>query len=246
MVAIQAANNETGVLQPIDVAARVCDANGAALVVDAVQAIGKTPFDLPSSGAAAVAVSAHKFGGPKGVGAIIFNGDRLRATRAFIAGGGQEGRRRSGTENVAGVVAMGAAIEEAAGEAASLAMRLGAWRDQTESAMRAAAPELVAFGRDAPRLANVSLVAIPGLSAETLLMAFDLAGVALSSGAACSSGKVARSHVLDAMGVSPTLAEGAIRISFGWSTAEEEVIRFQAIFAKAIQSLFERKNRRAA
>ncbi|WP_342362694.1 cysteine desulfurase family protein [Terrarubrum flagellatum] len=246
MVAVEAANNETGALQPIAEIAKLCDAVGAALIVDAAQIIGRAPFDLAASGAAAAVLSAHKFGGPKGVGAIVFNGERLRSERPFIAGGGQEGRRRSGTENVAGIVAMGAAIEEAAREAASLGARLDNWRSRVESAMRSAAPDLAVFADAAPRLPGVSLVAIPGLRAETLLMAFDLAGVALSSGAACSSGKVRRSHVLDAMGVAPALAEGAIRISLGWSTTDAEVERFAAIFANVIQGLSERKNRRAA
>lgn len=246
VVAVQAANNETGVIQPLAAIAGVCDAVGAALVVDAVQAVGKAPFDLASTGAAAIAISAHKFGGPKGVGAIVLNGDRLRADRPFIAGGGQEGRRRSGTENVAGIVGMGAALAEAATEAPMLAGRLSILRDRIESSMRAAAPELVVFGADADRLPNTSLVAIPGLRAETLLMSFDLAGVALSSGAACSSGKVARSHVLDAMGVAPEPAAGAIRISLGWSTTDAEVERFESLFAKTIHALSERKNRRAA
>lgn len=246
MVAIQAANNETGVRQPLPDIARLCDAAGAALIVDAVQAIGKAPFDLLTCGAAAIAISAHKFGGPKGVGAIVLNGDRLRADRPLIAGGGQEGRKRSGTENLAGIAGMGAAIETAVSEAPSLVARLSHWRDRTESAMRAAAPDLTIFGAGAERLANTSLVAVPGLTAETLLMAFDLAGVALSSGAACSSGKVGRSHVLDAMGVEPELARGAVRISLGWSTTETEAERFAGVFANVIQSLSERKNRRAA
>ena len=246
IVAVQAANNETGVIQPLSDVARLCDAVGAALVVDAVQAIGKTDFDLPSSGAAALALSAHKFGGPKGVGAIVFNGDRLRLDRALIAGGGQEGRRRAGTENVAGIVGMGAALEEAAKEAAGLAERLGAWRDRIERDLRSFAPDLVVFGEGAPRLPSVTLFAVPGLKAETLLMAFDLAGVALSSGSACSSGKVGRSHVLDAMGIDASLAEGAIRASLGWSTAETDIFRFVATCENVIRSLSERKNRRAA
>ncbi|MBN9061246.1 MAG: cysteine desulfurase [Rhizobiales bacterium] len=246
MVAVQAANNETGVLQPLAEIAGRCDAVGAALIVDAAQAVGRVPFDLAASGAAAIALSAHKFGGPKGVGAIVLNGDRLRFERPLIAGGGQEGRRRAGTENLAGIAGMGAAIEEAAGEAPRLSERLSGWRDRVESSMRAAAPDLVIFGAGAERLPNTSLVAVPGLSAETLLMAFDLAGVALSSGSACSSGKVARSHVLDAMGVDPALAGGAVRISLGWSTTEEEVGRFESVFANVIRSLCEKKNRRAA
>jgi cysteine desulfurase len=246
MVAVQAANNETGVIQPLGDVARICEAAGAALIVDAAQLVGRAPVDLTTSGAAAIAVSAHKFGGPKGVGAIVFNGDRLRSQRPFVSGGGQEGRRRSGTENLAGIVGMGAAIGEAASESAALAERLSGWRDRIEAGMRTAAPGLAIFGSGVPRLPNTSLFAAPGLRAETLLMAFDLAGVALSSGAACSSGKVTRSHVLDAMGVDFDLAACAIRLSLGWSTTEADALRFVTTFENVVGSLSERKNRRAA
>ena len=246
LVAIQAANNETGAVQPLADIARIANAHGAVLVVDAVQAIGKIPFDLVACGAAAVAISAHKFGGPKGVGAIIFNGERIRFSRALIAGGGQEMRRRSGTENLPGIAAMGAAIKEAvAGQGAFYEQAL-VWRDRIEAQLLALAPDAVIFARGAERLPNTTLAAIPGLKAETLLMAFDLAGVALSSGAACSSGKVARSHVLDAMGIETALAEGALRISTGWNTTEQDVDAFCAHLQNVIQPLLQRRNRRAA
>lgn len=246
LVAIQAANNETGVMQPVADISRLVEAAGAALILDAVQVIGKTPFDLAMSGAAAIAVSAHKFGGPKGVGAIVFNGERLRMSRALIAGGGQELRRRSGTENLAGIAGMGTAMAEAVAEQGAFAARCAKWRAQIEKAVLAAAPDAVIFARDAARLPNTTLFAIPGLKAETLLMAFDLAGVALSSGAACSSGKVGRSHVLDAMAVAPEIAGGAIRLSMGWDTTEQDAAEFCGRLQNTLNPLLQRRNQRAA
>ncbi|MGL5736020.1 MAG: cysteine desulfurase family protein [Beijerinckiaceae bacterium] len=246
LVVLQAANNETGVLQPLEAVGRLTASAGAPLIVDAVQVIGKMPFNLAACSAAAIVISAHKFGGPKGVGAIVFNGDRLRFGRALIAGGGQEMRRRAGTENVAAIAGMGEALAEAVRDVAQVSARQIALRGQIEQGILQIAPDAMIFGRDAPRLPNTTLVAIPGLKAETLLMAFDIAGIALSSGSACSSGKVGRSHVLAAMGVAPELAEGALRISTGWTTTEADAAQFLAQFASIITPFLQRRNRRAA
>ncbi len=222
MVALQAANSETGVIQPVIEMAEAVRSHGAALVCDAVAAIGKIPLDIKALKADALVISAHKFGGPKGVGAMILNGERLRM-EPLLKGGGQEMRRRSGTENVAGIAAMGAAIEAATADIGGEGRRLAALRDRMLARFRAIRPDLVVFGETAPRLSNTLCLAAPGMKAETAVIAFDLAGVAVSSGSACSSGKVKRSHVLDAMGVDPPLAEGALRFSLGWTTKEADI-----------------------
>ncbi len=170
-------------------------------------------------------VSAHKIGGPKGVGAIVLNGERLAIAEPLIGGGGQEMRRRSGTENVAGIVGMGAAADEAVAAIESEANRLAALRDRLLDGLLAVRPDIVVFGSGAPRLPNTLNIGVPGLRSETAVIALDLAGVAVSSGSACSSGKVRRSHVLDAMGVAPALAEGALRFSLGWTTTEAEITK---------------------
>ncbi len=230
IVALQAANGETGVLQPVAAVAERARAQDAIVVCDAVAAFGKVPLDLATLGVDALVVSAHKIGGPKGVGAIILNGDRLAIAEPLIGGGGQEMRRRSGTENVAGIVGMGAAAETVVAEINAEAKRLAALRDQLMAGLRAVRPDLVVFGEGSPRLPNTLNVGVPGLRSETAVIAFDLAGVALSSGSACSSGKVKRSHVLDAMGVAPELAESALRFSLGWTTTEADVGKAIAAF----------------
>jgi cysteine desulfurase len=241
-IAAQLANSETGVIQPVRDIATMVDRYGASFICDAVPAFGKVPVDIPSIGADAVILSAHKFGGPKGVGAVVLNGDHLFIEKPLQAGGGQEGGRRSGTENLAGIVAMGMAAEEAARTMPSEAARLRGLRDDLEARLRAIRPDLVVFGDDAPRLPNTLAIAAPGLKGETAVIAFDLANVAISSGAACASGKVTRSHVLDAMGVEPELAEGLIRLSLGWTTTENDI----AMAAAAFATLATRRARAAA
>ncbi len=223
LVAVQAANNETGVLQPLSEIAALARAHGDALVVvDAVQAAGRVPLAL--DGLAAVFLSAHKLGGPKGVGALALApgvaGDGL------VRGGGQEAGRRGGTENVAGIVGFGVAAALARDEREAEAARLGALRARIETHLLAGAPGLTIFGGAASRLPNTTSFAWPGLDAQTALIALDLAGVAVSSGSACASGKVGRSHVLAAMGF--PAAAGAVRVSLGWSTTEAEVAGFLA------------------
>ncbi len=234
VVAVQAANNETGVLQPMKQIAALTRAHSAVLVCDAVQMPGRAPCRLGDLEADALVISAHKFGGPKGIGAIILGNCDLPLAARLLRGGGQELRRRPGTENLAGIAGMAAALVEAVAQQESEALRLAGLRDELERQVCAVAPDAVFFGANAPRLPNTSLFAIPGLRAEMLLMAFDLAGVAVSSGAACSSGKVARSHVLDAMGCAPHLAEGAIRASLGWTTTDADIAQFAGALAKIV------------
>jgi cysteine desulfurase len=241
LASIQVANNETGVLQPVAEAARLVQARGGLLHADAVQAAGKIPLSLPALGADVITLSGHKLGGPMGVGALVLASDRLEIGDRLLRGGGQERGQRAGTENVAAIVGFGAAAELAAGTLVREAERLRALRDALEARLLELAPEAVVFGRGAARLPNTLAFAIPGLRAETALIAFDLAGVAVSSGSACSSGKVRRSHVLEAMGVPAGLADGAIRVSLGWNTTEADLRRFAAACEKAVATLYKRK-----
>ncbi|MBL8590998.1 MAG: cysteine desulfurase [Methylobacteriaceae bacterium] len=245
LVALQLANNETGAIQPVAAAAALARAHGARLVCDAVQAAGRIPIDLPALGADWLLLSAHKIGGPKGAGALI--GARpFPSEAALIRGGGQERGARAGTENVAAIAGFGAAAAAAQAELATEPARLGALRDAIEAQIMAIAPDATIFSSAAPRLCNTSCFAVPGLGAQTLLMALDLAGVAVSSGAACSSGKVEPSALLTAMGASRDLAAGALRVSLGWSTQAQEVESFCAIFAEIVARLLARRSRSAA
>jgi len=235
LVAIQAANNETGVLQPIAEAAARVHAHGGLLVCDAAQAAGRIPLG-PFRDADALLLSAHKFGGPKGAGACLGLRDGLHFN-ALLRGGGQERGRRAGTENVAAIAGFGAAARAVAAGTEVEAARLAALRDACARRLAELAPDAVVFGAEAPRLPNTLAFAIPGLAAATLLMRLDLEGVAASSGSACSSGKVSPSHVLAAMGVAPTLATGAIRVSFGWASDETDVEAFAQAMARTLAGL---------
>ena len=241
LVSVQLANNETGVLQPVAEAARLVHEHGGLIHTDAVQAAGKIPVDLAGLGVDAVTLSAHKIGGPKGIGALILASDQFEIGDKLIRGGGQEKGFRAGTENVAAIAGFGAAAELALASLADEARRLSELRDEAEAQVRRIAPDARVVASAAERLPNTLAFAIPGLKAETALIAFDLAGVALSSGSACSSGKVKRSHVLDAMGVEPTLAEGVLRVSLGWSTTKEDVIRFAEACESVVGTLYKRK-----
>jgi cysteine desulfurase len=223
LVSIMLANNETGALQPVAEAAGVVHAAGGVLHVDAVQALGKIPIQMAALGADLLTLSAHKIGGPKGVGAVALS-EGLEGLGALLRGGGQEQGRRAGTENVAGIAGFGAAIRAAMATLGEDATRLEQLRKQLERGLRQA-PQIIVFSEDAPRLPNTTLFAVPGLKAETAVIGFDLAGIAVSSGSACSSGKVQPSHVLAAMGFGPDLAQGAVRLSLGWSTSEADVNR---------------------
>ena len=241
LVSVQRANNETGVLQPVAEAARLIHEHGGLIHTDAGQAAGKVPVDIAGLGVDAVTLSAHKIGGPKGIGALILASDQFEIGDKLIRGGGQEKGFRAGTENVAAIAGFGEAAELALVRLDEEAGRLRELRDEAEAQVRRIAPDALVVASAAERLPNTFAFAIPGLKAETALIAFDLAGVALSSGSACSSGKVKRSHVLDAMGVEPTLAEGVLRVSLGWPTTKEDVIRFAEACERVVGTLYKRK-----
>lgn len=231
VLALQAVNNETGVIQPVAEAAALVHASGGLLVCDAVQAYGRIDCSFSATGADLIFLSSHKLGGPKGVGALAA-ARRDLLPPPMIRGGGQERGLRGGTENVAGIAGFGAVAGQAARERDAESKRLAGLRDKLQAALLEIAPETAIFGAEAGRAGNSLAFALPGLSAETLVAAFDVEGVALSSGSACSSGKVTPSHVLAAMGVAPDLARSALRISLGWSSQPEEVVLFLEILAK--------------
>jgi cysteine desulfurase len=223
LVAVMLANNETGVIQPVAEAACLVHGHGALLHCDAVQATGKIAVDFNALGADLMTLSAHKLGGPAGVGALVIADHVNLAARQ--RGGGQERGRRAGTENLAGIVGFGVAAEIAAAELGAMA-GLAGLRDDLERRALVAKPGAFVFGREARRLANTSCIALPGVSSELQVMALDLAGVAVSAGSACSSGKVQPSHVLRAMGADAATAGSAIRVSLGWQSTAEDVERF--------------------
>ena len=221
LVSIMAANNETGALQPVREAAEIVHQAGGLLHIDAIQALGRIPCDINEIGVDLATLSAHKIGGPKGVGALVL-ADGIEGVDPILRGGGQEFGRRAGTENVAGIAGFGAAVEAAVARRDVNADRLETLRNRLETGLRET-PELIIFSNEAPRLPNTTLFSVPGLRAETAVIGFDLAGIAVSSGSACSSGKVQPSHVLEAMGFSKSLSQGAVRLSLGWSTTEAEI-----------------------
>jgi cysteine desulfurase len=223
LVSVMLANNETGAVQPVDEAAEIIHQAGGLLHVDAIQAFGKIPFDINALGADLVTLSAHKIGGPKGVGALIL-ADGVLGFEPSLRGGGQELGRRAGTENVAGIAGFGAAAAAAMSALNHDAVRLETLRSQLESGLRRT-PGVIVFSGEIPRLPNTILFTVPGLRAETAVIGFDLAGIAVSSGSACSSGKVQPSHVLEAMGFGPELTQGAVRLSLGWSTSTQDIDR---------------------
>jgi cysteine desulfurase len=224
LVAVHAANNETGVVQPFGRIAALVKAAGGVLVLDAVQAAGRIPLDIAAGCADFLILSSHKIGGPKGVGAIVGASD-LMMPKPLIAGGGQEKGHRAGTENLPGIAGFGAAVRHAAENPGRIGA-VRAMRDGIEDLILTVAPDAQIFGRTTERLANTVFFAIPGIKAETAQISFDLAGVALSAGSACSSGRVGPSHVLKAMGYADT--EGALRVSIGQATTEAEIGRFGA------------------
>ncbi len=221
LVSVMLANNETGAVQPVAEVAEIVHAAGGLLHVDAIQAFGKIPFDINSMNADLVTLSAHKIGGPKGVGAVVL-ADGVQGLEPLLRGGGQEHGHRAGTENVAGISAFGAAATAAMAALAGDARRVLGLRDRLEEGL-AQTPGMIVFSRDVQRLPNTTLFTVPGLKAETAVIGFDLDGIAVSSGSACSSGKVQPSHVLAAMGLSRELAQGAVRLSLGWSTSQTDI-----------------------
>lgn len=230
MVAVQAVNNEIGVIQPIDAIAAMIGPTPHYMFVDAVQAFGKQALDFAASAADMVAVSAHKIGGPAGVGALLVKSycDVVR----LIPGGGQEQNRRGGTESAALIAGFGAAAEAFGRRLDAAAVTRLARR--VEAGLREIAPDAVVFGADAARSGNVVGFAVPGLGSATAMMGLDLMGISVSSGSACSSGKVGRSHVLAAIGVPAELADCALRVSLGWTTTDEDVSAFLAGFSEIV------------
>jgi cysteine desulfurase len=239
MLALQAVNNETGVIQPVREAARRVHAAGGIVVCDATQAIGRIETTFATTESDVLFFSSHKIGGPTGVGALAAAQDGLHISEALLRGGGQEFGRRAGTENVAGIAGFSAAFNAALAEREGEGARVLALRDRLEKRVAEIEPEVRFFGRGAPRAACVSAFALPGLPAHTLLMALDLSGVAVSSGAACSSGKVRESHVLAAMGAPE---KEALRVSLGWSTREEDVEQFGMVLAEVVDRIRSRRS----
>jgi cysteine desulfurase len=238
LVSVMLANNETGVIQPLARIAEIAHAHGALVHSDTVQSAGKIAVDIQALGADLISLSAHKIGGPQGVGALVLARDLEIA--AEMVGGGQEMGRRSGTENVAGVAGFGRAAEIALERLADY-VQLAALRDDMELRLRQIAPQARVFGGGAARLPNTSCISMPGVRSDTQVMAFDLAGIAVSAGSACSSGKVAASHVLEAMGVEREEAMTGIRVSMGLGTTAAEIDRF----VDAWRELYRRAGHRA-
>ncbi len=223
LVVLQMANNETGVIQPIAEFAAMAREHGFAMHVDAVQGAGRLPVDFAVLGVTTLSISAHKMGGPKGVGALVIR-DHVDLI-PFVRGGGQERRRRAGTENIAAIAGFGAAAAEAVAALAA-SSRIGELRDSLEEGVRKLSPNAILIGADAPRLGNTSAIALPGKHAESMVIKLDLAGIAVSAGAACSSGKVGTSHVLQSMGFGTDIAGAAIRVSLGPETRDQDIAAF--------------------
>ena len=239
MLALQAVNNETGVIQPVHAAAERIHAAGGLLVCDATQAIGRIETTFETTGADFLFFSSYKLGGPVGAGVLAAAQDALHISDALLKGGGQEFGRRAGTENVAAIAGFAAAFTAATASMAAEAARLSALRDSLEARIAGIDPEARFFGRGAPRVAGVSAFAFPGMAAHTLLMALDLAGVAVSSGSACSSGKVRESHVLAAMGAQE---KEALRVSLGWTTRREDVEQFGMVLGEVVNRIRSRRS----
>ena len=223
LLSVMMANNETGVIQPVAEAAEFAKSLGIALHVDAVQGPGRVPVDFSTLGADTLTFSAHKLGGPRGVGALVVR-DGV-SLPSFIKGGGQERRRRGGTENVAGIAGFGAAAAEVKREHEAM-QRVAVLRDKLEAGVLAATPDAMIVGRNAPRIGNTSCIALPGKSAETLVIRMDMEGIAISAGAACMSGKVGANSVILAMGLGESIARAAVRISLAPETTERDVTAF--------------------
>jgi len=244
MVSVMSANNETGAIQPIAALGEIVREAGGVLHCDGVQSGGRVPVDVSELGADLISVSAHKFGGPKGAGALIVARDELHNLSPVMHGGGQERGRRAGTENISAIAGFGAAAQAVQRELEG-GDGIGAirpLRERLERELKLIAPDAWIAAETAPRLPNTTCVAVPGLHGETLVIAMDLEGIAVSAGSACSSGKVERSHVLEAMGMDNETASGAIRISLGWNSKQAEIDRFLS----AWRAIYERRKGRSA
>lgn len=232
LVSVMLVNNETGVIQPITEISALAHSHGALVHCDAVQAVGRIPIDIAALGVDFLTLSSHKIGGPQGVGALVLG--LCGITPVLLHGGGQEKKARAGTENVAGIVDFGAAATLAFQNLAAEQTRLKMLQQKLETGLQKISSAIVIYGRDAPRVANTTLMGIPGQTSESLLMNFDLAGIALSNGAACSSGSVKPSHVLQAMGVN-TKQAGTLRVSIGWGTQESDIDGFLQEMEKLVK-----------
>ena len=230
LVSVMMVNNETGAVQPIKEIAAIAHSHGALFHCDATQAIGRMPIDM--TGIDFMTFSAHKLGGPQGIGALVLG--LCGVTPTLLDGGGQEKKARAGTENVAAIAGFGAACAVAN---AQEFQKLSAMRDHLETELKKISNEIVIYATNAPRVANTSMFSMPGASSETLLMAFDLEGIALSNGSACASGTVRASHVLKAMQVNDALAASALRVSLGWNSKKDDVEKLLAAAQKIVQRL---------
>lgn len=231
-VSVMWVNNETGTVQPVEAIAARCREAGVCFHTDAVQAFGKIRFAIRDLPCTLVTISGHKIGAPKGIGALIVR-DR-KAVEAILHGGGQQFGIRPGTENVAGAVALGRAAELAMAELEDHGKRVGAFCDQLARRLREGITDIVVNGEGANRAPHILSVAIPGADSEALLMHFDLAGVAVSAGSACTTGAVEPSHVLTAMGVPRELALGSIRFSLGHETTQADIDRAVEVFPSVV------------
>ncbi len=229
LISVMLANNETGVVQPIEDVVALGQRFGALVHCDAVQALGKIPVSFATLGVDMMSVSAHKLGGPQGVGALIVRDGVDFAP--LLRGGGQERSRRAGTENIAGIAGFGAAAA-LVNKSLSEAQDLAGLRDDLEARVRADVPDAIVYGAASPRLPNTSCIGLPGVSNEVQVMALDLAGVAVSAGSACSSGKLTPSHVLQAMGADDAAATSAVRVSLGWRTTAADCDRFVDVWTE--------------
>jgi cysteine desulfurase len=238
------ANNETGAIQPVAAVAEIVHAGGGLVHVDAIQAFGKIALDIGELGADLLTLSAHKIGGPKGIGALVLS-DGLSGLEPLLRGGGQELSRRAGTENVAGIAGFGAAATAAMADLAADRGRLENLRERLEKGLRQTDAAVI-FSDSVWRLPNTTLFTVPGLRAETAVIGFDLAGIAVSSGSACSSGKVQPSHVLEAMGFDSEIAQGAVRLSLGCSTQDADIDRCLEAWRRLVGSLLKGQRRNTA
>jgi len=244
LVSVMLANNETGAVQPVAEASEIVHAAGGLLHVDAIQAFGKIYFDINGLNADLITISGHKIGGPKGVGAVVL-AEGMRGLEPLLRGGGQELGRRAGTENVAAIAGFGAAVKAAMDSLRNDAIRFENLRNRLETGLRQT-PGAIVFSGDVPRLPNTTLFTVPGMRAETAVIGFDLEGIAVSSGSACSSGKVQPSHVLEAMGFGPEIAQGAVRLSLGWSTSSADIDRCLEAWRKLTDTLLKELRRNTA
>ena len=239
-VSVMAVNNETGIIQPIEIISKICKKYGAILHVDAVQAIGKIPLSMKKLNIDILTISSHKIGGPKGVGCMVINETLKNYMNPLIKGGGQERGLRAGTESVAQIAGFGKAIQLCSDMTINNTLLS---RDDLEEIIKKNIDNVVIIGEGSPRVANTSLLSIKGISAKKLVMALDLEGYEVSSGSACSSGKVSDSHVLMAMGLEKSIIEGAIRISLCKPLSKKVIIQFSEVLSNIVYRLLKNENK---